>query len=140
MFSTAVEHLTTLRDAFGAPLADFQYVAADSLLFLRWHGHLTAAEIIRVAREGSNWRSRGYARILNDRRANSGDWAEALPWMTYEWMPSAVASGIRAIGDIISDDSDNRLVTLAFVRALQPTMQAAVFTSETEALRWIRAT
>ena len=138
MFTTPVEHLTTLTDAFGAPLVDFYHVAADELLFLRWYGHLTGAEIIRVAQEGSKWRHCGYHRILNDKRASSGDWAEALPWMAYEWMPQARAAGIRAMADIISDDPDNKLVSLAFIRAVASTMPVALFVREAEALRWIR--
>ena len=140
MFTTPVEHLSTLTDAFGAPLVDYHYVAADQLLFLHWHGHLTAAEIIRVAQAAGQLRpQRSWQRILNDKRGSSGDWAEALPFMLYEWMPNAVAHGIRAMADLISPDVGNRVASEAFIRGALHQLPTALFTNEAEALRWIRS-
>ena len=57
MFATPVVHLSTLADKFGEPLVDLCFVEADALLFLRWHGHVTADEIVQAATQGSQWRA-----------------------------------------------------------------------------------
>lgn len=140
MFTTPIVPVATLADKFGEPLVDISYVAADALLFLRWRGHVTADEIVRVAREGRKYRARyAYRRILNDKRAASGDWSEALPWMQFEWAPRAVAFGIRAMADIVSPQIGYVPVNEAFAQAVRGQLPVAVFTDEAEALRWIRA-
>ncbi|MDQ2769256.1 MAG: hypothetical protein M3Y54_02000 [Bacteroidota bacterium] len=140
MFTTPGTHLTTLADKYGERLVDLYYVEADALLFLRWHGHVTADEIVRAITEGGQWRTRyTYQRILNDKRAASGEWSEALPWIQYEWTPRAVARGIRAMADIVSLQIGDRPVTEAFAQAVRDQLPVAVFTNEAEALRWIRS-
>ena len=140
MFTTPVLHLTTLTDKFGEPLVDIYYVEADALLFLRWHGHVTADEIVRATTAGGQWRTQyAYHRILNDKRDGTGEWSEALPWVQYEWTPRAVASGIRAMADIVSLQIGDRPVTEAFAQAVRGQLAVAIFTDEAEALRWIRA-
>ncbi len=140
MFTTPVMHLTTLADKFGEPLVDLYYVAADALLFLHWHGHVTADEIVRAATEGGQWRTHfAYQRILNDKRDGTGEWSEALPWMQYEWTPRAVAHGIRAMADIVSLHIGDRPVSQAYAQAVREQLPVAIFTDEAEALRWIRA-
>ena len=140
MFTTAVVHLTTLADKFGEPLVDLYFVEADALLFLHWHGHVTADEIVRAATTGSQWRAQySYQRILNDKRAASGEWSEALPWMLFEWTPRAVAFGIRAMADIVARPFGYQPVNEAFAEAVRDQLPVAVFTDEAEALRWIRS-
>ena len=140
MFTTPVLHLTTLADKFGAPLVDIYYVEADALLFLHWHGHVTADEIVQAATKGGQWRGQySYQRILNDKRAAGGEWSEALPWMLYEWTPRAVAFGIRAMADIVTRDIGYQPVNEAFAEAVRGQLPVAVFTDVAEALRWIRA-
>ena len=88
----------TLDDAQGALLAEYLFFPADELLYVRWHGHLTGAEIIRGVEHGSKWHEQlVYSLVLNDKSDTGGDWSDALPWLEYEWLPKAVAAGVRAM-------------------------------------------
>ena len=105
-------HLTTIADGYGAPLAEYYFFPDNMLLYICWHGQLTAAEVIRGVMEGTRLlEQHAFKRVLNDKRDTGGDWSEALPWLEYEWLPKAVAAGLRAIAYILSPNLDAQIVT-----------------------------
>ena len=87
-----------LNDAQGALLAEFHHHPADSLLLLRWHGHLSADDVVRAARAELKLQQQyQYRLLLNDKSHTTGDWGEALPLLQYEWLPQAKANGLQAL-------------------------------------------
>jgi hypothetical protein len=140
MLAAEAAHLTTLSDSYGAPLAEYYYFPETATLYIRWHGHLTAAAVIRGVMAAMQFmEEHPFGRVLNDKRDTGGDWSEALPWLQYEWQPMAVAAGIRAIAYIISPDLTSQIVSGEFVEAVYGQIDVALFTSETEARRWLQA-
>ena len=130
--------LLSLPDSYGAPLAEYYYLPEHAELYVRWHGQLTAAEVIAGVKEASQWRGQlAIERILNDKRDTGGDWSEALPWLQYEWLPQAVAAGVRAMAYILSSDIEAKWVSQEFVEAVRPKLNVALFTTENEAQRWL---
>jgi len=140
MLAAAPTHLLSLADAHGAPLAEFFHYAADELLYIRWHGQLTSADVIRVVQHGGQWREQlRYTRLLNDKLDAGGDWSEALPWLQYEWLPRAVAAGIKAMAYVVSPRYENGIATQAFIQAVHPQLAIKLFESPDDALTWLRA-
>ena len=138
MLTAHALHLLTLPDRYGAPLAEYYYAAEDSLLYVRWHGQLTAAEVIRGLQQGAQWRGQlSFQRILNDKLDSGGDWSDALPWLQYEWLPQAVAVGVRAMAYVLSDDLEGRIVSGEFVEAAQEHLNVALFSDLNSAQRWL---
>jgi hypothetical protein len=138
MFTAVATHLLTLPDHYGAPLAEYYLLAEESLLYIRWHGHLTGPAVIRGAQQAVALRKHyGYQKVLNDKRDTGGDWSDALPWLQYEWLPQAVASGLKAMAYILSPDLHAQMVSHAFVEAVQGHLNVALFTTEAEAERWL---
>lgn len=140
MFPADATYLLALPDRYGAPLVEFYYNPADALLYVRWHGHLTGEEVVRGAQEAMRLREEwAYVRILNDKRDADGDWSDALPFLEYEWLPLAVAGGLRALAYVLSPNLEAQIVSREFVEAVRPHLAIALFTAEDEALRWLRA-
>ena len=138
MLTAEATLLSTLPDSYGAPLAEFYYDPTNALLYIRWHGNLTAAEVIRGAQEGSRFlQEYAFVKVLNDKRDTAGDWSEALPWLQYEWQPLAVAAGLRAIAYILSPDLEAQIVSQEFVEAMRPQLHVSLFTHEADACRWL---
>ena len=121
-------HLLTLDDAHGAALAEYLFYPDAALLYVRWHGHLTGPEVIRGAQQGVRWRGQlRYSRVLSDTRDASGDWSDALPWLQYEWLPLALAGGVRAVAYVFSPNCDNLFASQQFVAALRPQLAIKLF-------------
>jgi hypothetical protein len=132
--------LVTLPDSYGAPLAEYFFFPNNSLLYVRWHGNLTAPEVIQGVMEGTQWLDKyHFTRVLNDKRDATGDWSEALPWLQYEWLPQAVKAGLKAIAYILSPVLEAQIVSHEFVEAVQDQILISLFTDEADARRWLLA-
>jgi hypothetical protein len=128
----------SLTDRYGASLAEFYYLSAGAIIYVHWHGNLTAAEVIRGVEEGSKLLAiYPFVRVLNDKRDTTGDWSEALPWLQYEWLPQAVAGGIRAIAYLLSPDLESQIVSQDFVDAVSPQVHVSLFLHEEPARLWL---
>ena len=139
MLTAEATLLTTLADGYGAPLAEYYFFPDNSLLYVCWHGQLTAAEVIRGVLEGTRLNERySFQRVLNDKRDTGGDWSEALPWLEYEWLPKAVAAGIRAIAYILSPNLDAQIVSREFVEDVRSQIHVSLFTTEEDARDWLQ--
>ena len=138
MVATDTQPVLTLADRFGAPLAELYYVPEGAVLYVCWHGNLTAAEVIRGVSEGTKlMASHPFKRVLNDKRDTSGDWSEALPWLEYEWLPQAVAGGIRGIAYLLSPDLESQIVSQEFMNDIGRQVHTALFLHEEPARRWL---
>ena len=138
MVATDTQPVLALNDRFGAPLAEFYYLPAGTVLYVRWHGNLTADEVIRAVSEGSKLLpTHPFTRVLNDKRETSGDWSDALPWLEYEWLPLAVAGGIRAIAYLLSPDLESQIVSQEFMAAIGRQLHTALFLHEEPARLWL---
>ena len=105
---------------------------------MSWHGNLTAPEVIRGVTAGTNLMAQHpFVRILNDKRETSGDWSEALPWLEYEWLPLAVAGGIRAIAYLLSPDLESQIVSQEFMDSIGRQVHTALFLHEEPARLWL---
>ena len=129
-----------LPDCYGAPLADYYFLPGEALLYVRWHGHLTGAAVIRGIREALELRRKyPYFKVLNDQHDTAGDWSEALPWLQYEWLPQAVAAGLRAVAGILSPDLEAKVANQKCMATIQLHCQSAVFATLPEARAWLLA-
>ena len=138
MVATETKPVLALNDRYGAPLAEFYYLPQGKVLYVHWHGNLTADEVIRAVTEGSTLMARyPFTRVLNDKRETSGDWSEALPWLEYEWLPQAVAKGIRAVAYLLSPDLESQIVSQEFVENIGHQLHTALFLHEEPARRWL---
>ena len=139
MFSAPPTHLLTLTDSHGAALAEYFYYANQELLYVRWHGQLTGAEIIRGVQQGGQWRNQlKYSLILNDKSDTGGDWSDALPWLQYEWLPLALAAGVKAMAYLFSPDRENQFASHDFMAAMRPHLAIEQFESLDAALAWLQ--
>lgn len=138
MVAADTKPVLTLNDRYGAQLAEFYYLPQGQVLYIQWHGNLTANEVIRAVSEGSKLMADyPFAQVLNDKRATSGDWSEALPWLEYEWLPLAVAGGIRSIAYLLSPDLESQIVSQEFVDSIGRQLHTALFLHEEPAQRWL---
>ena len=138
MVATDTKPVLALNDRYGAPLAEFYYLAQGHVLYVHWHGNLTADEVIRAVTKASTLTAQyPFTRVLNDKRETSGDWSEALPWLEYEWLPQAVAAGIRAVAYLLSPDLESQIVSQEFVESIGHQLHTALFLHEEPARLWL---
>ncbi|MBF9224273.1 hypothetical protein [Hymenobacter ruricola] len=138
MHPASSDHLLTLTDVHGAPLAEYFYYPEYKLLYVRWHGHLAGPELIRGVQQAAHWRAQfEYPLILNDKSDTGGDWSDALPWLQYEWLPQALKAGVRAMAYLFSPDRENQFASHEFIAALRPHIAIEQFDDLETAFKWL---
>jgi len=79
-------------------------------------------------------------RVLTNHSKASGNWEEALPWLQYDWLPSAQARGLEMLAYVVSPDPASRLTQADhqdFVEALQQTLYVHSFRHLPPARHWL---
>jgi hypothetical protein len=131
--------LQTVLDPYGRLIAAFRHYPAEQLLYIRWTGNLTSEEVIRVAQaSGSIQQQLHCPLLLNDKTDSTGDWAEALPWLEYEWLPQAIATGLRAFAYVFSPDMRNQYMSVAFAERVGQQLPIQLFYDTASAWNWLR--
>ena len=139
MLTAEAVYLTAITDSYGAALAEYYFFPENALLYVCWHGQLTAAEVIQGVLEATRLLEKyAFQRVLNDKRDTGGDWSEALPWLEYEWLPKAVAAGLRAVAYIQSPNLEAQIVSREFVEAVRSQIHVSLFTTEEDARDWLQ--
>ncbi len=133
------QRLLDYYDAHGALLMELDYYPEHQLLHVRWHGHLTPATVVAGVRAAMALRQQNAAprRLLDDKGAVSGDWTEALPWLQYEWLPPAVAAGMRAVAYVLPPDPTAQSSSLSFIEAVSQLVPAEAFHDAAAAHEWL---
>ncbi|RYY14923.1 MAG: hypothetical protein EOO36_13430 [Cytophagaceae bacterium] len=133
------QRLLDLHDTHGALLAEFDTVPAARLLYVRWHGHLTAGTVIQGTQAAMQLRHADSAPLLllNDKSLTSGDWSDALPWLNYEWLPGAVAAGLKAVAYVRSPDPTSQTGTQEFINAVRLQLPLGIFHAAAPAFKWL---
>lgn len=141
--STLVTRLLTLPDAHGALLADFDFYPEHDLLYVRWHGHLTADAMVRGAQAGMALFGgrRLPHRLLSNHQQVTGEWADALPWLQYAWLPEANAHGLELLAHVLAPNTAHQLLNYhggpEFVAAFTSELHALSFRHIEPAWHWV---
>lgn len=143
-FSTALAtRLLRLPDVHGALLADFDHFPTLDLLHIRWHGHLTADTLVQGARAGlALFAGQPLPRrLLTNHAQVTGEWAEALPWLQYEWLPEVAERGVRVLAHVLAQGQSSHFVSYQgsqeFTSVLRQTIRAASFRNLEPAWQWL---
>lgn len=138
-----VARLLSLRDTHGALLVEFDYHLELDLLHVRWYGHLTADTLVYGATEGLKLFAgeRFPLRLYSDHLLVTGEWAEALPWLQYEWLPKICARGVQTLAHVPPKGSTNLVATYhggpEFITAVGQALRTQSFRHPELAWHWL---
>lgn len=131
--------LSTIPDAYGKLLIEYWHYEAEQVLYTRWHGNLTAEEVIKGAEHAATLLSTLHCPLLlNDKHHSSGDWSEAMTWLEYEWLPRALKEGLKAIAYVFAPDVSNQIVSVEFAKRAEQHLAIRLFYSVPAAWGWLR--
>ncbi|OON68774.1 hypothetical protein [Hymenobacter sp. CRA2] len=128
-----------VKDEFGRLIAELSFFPVERVLYVRWHGHLTAEEVIQVAKATLPWHEQlRPVGLLNDKRGTSGDWGEAMAWVEYEWIPWAKAHGLRAFAYVMNEDMMVSFENAALIHRIQENIPLRTYYGVGSAWKWLR--
>ncbi|WP_400191868.1 hypothetical protein [Hymenobacter sp. B81] len=135
----ASDLIHSVTDDFGISVADFNFFPNERTLYVRWHGHLTSKEVVRVAQASLPWVEQLHPLgMINDKRGTSGDWGEALTWLEFEWTPVVKANGLRSFAYVLDPDTPVSPGNAQTLEHLEQELELRTFYTVGPAWRWMR--
>ncbi|ALD21476.1 hypothetical protein [Hymenobacter sp. DG25A] len=137
--STTYADLGSVFDEQENIIASFRHYPNEQLLYISWSGNLTGPEVIKVATAALKLEKQyHFPLLLNDKTHATGEWADALPWLEYEWLPAAVEEGLRAFAYVFSPDLASHLISAEFSEKIGQHMPVHLFYDVPSASQWLQ--
>lgn len=124
--------------AHGLPVLRYELENGGSVLHVEWQagppledvklGFQALIELLRVHR---------CPIILSDSNGGSGDWSDLIPWVRYEFLPPAIACGVRCLADVLPLDPANSFSVYQWREQTKGLLIHGVFNNLKTAREWI---
>ena len=128
-----------LKNTFDKTYLSITYDPTHQFYYNRWRGYITAENIM----EGSSTyltvlQKDPCPRLILDIQKVVGSWHEALDWLTKEWAPQAVGSGLRWLAIVVAPGSYSVVRAEELQRRLDGVpLQIEIFPALQESKDWI---
>ncbi|QJX47683.1 hypothetical protein HMJ29_12325 [Hymenobacter taeanensis] len=131
-------HIGSLFDEHGTRLAELYYAAAQELLQVQWFGNITSREVVFVAQQFLEAQHRmSVSLLLNDKTNATGDWAECMEWLEFDWLPQALSNGLRAVAYVFSPDASSHYASRKFSERVASYLPIKLFFDVPSAYKWL---
>ena len=123
----------------GVPILRYEVEADGRALHVEWQSgpplddvKLGFIELARLLRENR------CPVLLSDSNDSTGDWSELIPWVRYEFLPLALAGGLRYLIDVLPLDPASSFSVNSWRNQTRGLLHHEVFTSLSAAREGIR--
>lgn len=108
-------------------------------IYNEWKGDLTVDEVIEACKVSLEFIEKEKPElVLNDNSRLTGSWDEANEWIAQNWMPRALAAGLKKFAHVISPDVFGALSAEELVTKVSG-FEMRIFENEEEAKAWLRS-
>ncbi|MBA9075733.1 MULTISPECIES: hypothetical protein [Rufibacter] len=114
------------------------HVSQRDMFYIKWCGHINSEDVIQTALKYIELqKGRNCPKILNDKSEVTGDWEEANDWLEFEWLPRAVASGLKCFAMVLTRDLHDLGAALDLERRFTPECRVKLFKEPDAAQEWL---
>jgi hypothetical protein len=130
----------TFTNSFGKPYLITEWDATNGWLYNRWMGLLSTENVIQGATEGlAVMRQTAATAILNDNREVTGSWNQANEYLAQEWLPQAVALGLRRFAHVLAPGIFAQMSAEQLHVRVGTRFEMQLFNDLDSARQWLRA-
>lgn len=130
---------TEIRNAFGEVYLTIEYLKALNAVYNNWIGYQTYASIVGGANTCLKIIEEHHCPyMLNDNSKVVGPWDHALEWLTTDWAPRAIQSGLTHFAHVVSVESFAAFSAHNLHTGIDEKLQMRIFDNAVEALEWLR--
>lgn len=117
------------------------YNEQDGWFESNWFGYVSSEEVIEAVQQVMvAFKEIKYTKSLNDSSKSEGSWDEANDWLAKNWMPDAIANGLKKFAFIVSEDIFSSMATEEMATRVPGTLfEMRTFQTKAEAENWLRA-
>ncbi|MGB3587243.1 MAG: hypothetical protein WBA23_11915, partial [Tunicatimonas sp.] len=95
----------SVKNKLGQEYFTSVYDEENGWVYNEWKGDVTVDEVIEACKVSLEFIEKQQPeKILNDNSQLTGSWDEANEWIAQNWMPRALASGLKRFAHVMSSD------------------------------------
>lgn len=131
---------TVLVNSFGHSYLTITHDPASGWIYNEWRGQLSVDSVMQGATAVLEvMRQTGCCYLLNDNRAVVGSWNQANDWIATEWMPQALALGLRRFAHIAPPGTFVQVSAEAMRKRAHDRFVMELFSDLDTAKDWLKA-
>jgi hypothetical protein len=128
----------TVKNKLGEVYFSSSYDSDNDWIYNKWTGDVTVQEVIDACQASLEYLEKfNCPRILNDNSQLSGSWDEANEWIAQNWMPRALAAGLKKFAHITSLDVFGAL-SAEELQTQAGDFEMRIFSDRAEAEAWLK--
>jgi hypothetical protein len=130
-----------VKNALGQVYYTCEYKEKEGWFHGEWSGYVSSDDVIRAVKLMlEKFGDLKYSKSLNDSSKGEGSWDDANDWLAKNWMPMAIANGLKHFAFVVSPDifsamSSDELAT----KIPEAGFEMRTFSNKPEAEEWLRS-
>ncbi len=122
----------------GAPILRYEFEQGGRVLHVEWQPGPPIDDVkFGFLGVGRLLQETGCRVILSDSNHAVGDWSELIPWVRYEFLPLAIANGLRYLVDVLPLDPANSFSVHSWREETRGLLHHEIFGDLRVARKWI---
>lgn len=128
-----------LTSATGKIFLTVEYDAANNWIYNNWTGYVSPENVMQGSLAVLE-AFRKYKSLcgLNDNRELVGRWDESVDWIEKEWMPKAIAAGLRYFAHVANQESFGAASAADMLSRVHGLFQMRIFNDLESAKSWLK--
>jgi hypothetical protein len=129
----------SVKNKLGEVYFTSSYDETNGWIYNEWTGDVTVEEVIEACKVSIEYLEEiKPSKILNDNSQLSGSWDEANDWIAQNWMPRALAAGLKKFAHIMSSDVFGALSAEEMVTKVSD-FEMRIFSNRADAEAWLKS-
>lgn len=129
-----------VKNALGEVYYTAQFNEKEGWLHGQWDGYISSDEVIEGVKQFMRtFENLKYEKLLNDSSRGEGSWDEANEWLGQNWIPSAIANGLKKFAFVVSPDIFSAMSSEELATKIPGTaFEMRTFETKADAEAWLR--
>ena len=131
--------LQELKSATGKTFLTIRFDESNNWIYNNWTGYVTAENVVQGSLAVLEMIEKHQASFgLNDNLFLVGRWDHSVDWIEQEWIPRAVAAGLRYYAHVVNEDSFAAASSAEMLTRVQGRFHMQIFRDLESARQWLK--
>jgi hypothetical protein len=129
-----------VKNALGQVYLTGQFNEKEGWLHNQWTGYISAEDVIEAVKRIIDTFGVNYSKMLNDNSKGEGSWEEANSWLAQNWIPKAIAGGLKKFAFVVAQDVFSAMSSEELATIIpEAGFEMRTFSELSDAEAWLRA-
>jgi len=129
-----------VKNALGQVFYSGELDTNEGWVHNQWYGYISAEDVIKAVKKSIETFGLSYSNLLNDSSQAEVAWEEANQWLAENWIPQAIAGGLKKFAFVVSPDVFSAMSSQELATQIpEAGFEMRTFERVSDAKDWLRA-